>query len=217
MPAAFAVEPITTREMLARVYAFDEHSYETAAGRAGANIPFALFTEWWRACPTGFLCAFRGAEPLAVIGLFPVSEAWARGFLQYATSERELRAGDIAASNRRTWYFAGLSANGRPGRLGTQLPCVLGHALLRWSQINVRTIGGDAVTIVAEGTTPIGEKLLRGVFALDGPPDSLGGAQRPRFKATFDMAAIRRRLIESPFFARCRDLRHQAAGAREAS
>lgn len=213
MPAAgFAIEPIATPEMLARVYAFDEHSYDTAGGRAGANIPFWLFEEWWRACPTGFLCAVRGGEPQAVIGLFPVSHAWAADFLAYRTSERELRAHDIAASDRRCWYFSGLSSKRRPGGLGMRLPCILGHALLRWSQITADAIGDQAITVVAEGTTPIGEKLLRGVFALESAAGVADGAQRPRFEATSEMAAVRRLLIESPFFARCRELRDEAAG-----
>ena len=129
MPAVgFAIEPIATCETLERVYAFDEHSYDIAAGRACANIPLALFKEWWIACPTGFLCAFGGDEPQAVIGLFPVSDAWARDFLAYRKSERELRAGDIAASNRRTWYFSGLSSR-RPDGLASasvhSRPCAL--------------------------------------------------------------------------------------------
>jgi hypothetical protein len=213
MPGArFSIAPIATREMLARVYAFDEHSYENAAGDAGANIAFALFEEWWLACPSGFLCAFRGGEPYAVIGLFPVSRAWAADFLRYRTSERELRAGDIAASDRTCWYFSGVSAKGRPGRLGLQLPCILGHALLRWSQINADAIGDEPVTIAAEGTTAIGQKLLRRVFALQPAAVPAGGAHRPRFSATIDRAAVRRLLLESPFFARCRELRDEAAG-----
>jgi hypothetical protein len=209
--AGFTVEPIATSEMLERVYAFDEHSYDGVGGPAGANIPLALFKEWWRACPTGFLCAFRGGEPQAVIGLFPVSHAWAGDFLAYRTSERELRAHDIAGSDRRTWYFSGLSSNGRLGGLGLRLPCILGHALLRWSQINADAIGDETVTIVAEGTTPIGEKLLRGVLALESASGPAGGAQRPRFKTTFDIAAVRHLLIEGRFFSRCRDLRDAAA------
>ena len=212
MPAAgYVIEPIATSEMLARVYAFDEHSYDTASGRAGANIPFRLFEEWWRAWPTGFLCAISGGEPQAVIGLFPVSHAWAADFLAYRTSERELRAHDIAGSDRRCWYFSGLSSKRRPGGLGLRLPCILGHALLRWLQINTDAIGDQAITIVAEGTTSIGEKLLRGVFALESASGPADGAQRPRFKATSDMAGLRRLLIESLFFARCRELRDEAA------
>jgi hypothetical protein len=207
----FAMEPIATREMLARVYAFDEHSYDVAAGRAGANIPFALFEEWWRACPTGFLCALRGGEPQAVIGLFPVSPAWAVDFLAYRTSERALRAADIVASDRRCWYFSGLSSNRRPGGLGLQLPCILGQALLRWSQINANSLANEKVAVVVEGTTPIGERLLRGVFALEAASGPADGAQRPRFSATIDRAAVRRLLIESRFFARCRELRDEAA------
>jgi hypothetical protein len=208
--AAFAIEPIATREMLARVYAFDEHSYDTAGRRAGANIPFGLFEDWWHAWPTGFLCAVRGCEPQAVIGLFPVSHAWAGDFLAYRTSERELCAGDIAASDRRCWYFSGLSSNRRPGGLGLRVPCILGHALLRWSRINANAVGAETVTIVAEGTTPIGEKLLRGVFALGSASAPADGTQRPRFKATTDMAAVSRLLVENPFFSRCRGLREEA-------
>jgi hypothetical protein len=72
-------------------------------------------------------------------------------------------------------------------------------------------MGDETITIVAEGTTPIGEKLLRGVFALESASGSAGGAQRPRFKTTFDISAVRRLLIESPFFSRCRELRDAAA------
>jgi len=207
--AAFTIEPIATSEMLARVYAFDEHSYDVGVGGASANIPFALFTEWWAAFPSGFLCAFRAGEPQAVVGLFPVSAAWAGAFLSYATSERELRAGDIRASDGRTWYFSGLSANARHGRLGLRLPCVLGHAILTWSQINARVLGGGPVAIVAEGTTSIGAKLLSRLLAVDAPPD--GGRRRPRIKAMIDLAGVRHLLSESPFFRRCPGLREAAA------
>jgi hypothetical protein len=144
--------------------------------------------------------------------LFPVSDKWASAFLAYRTSERELRAGDIAASDRRSWYFSGLSSQGGPGRLGLRLPCILGHALLRWSRLNADAVGDDPVTIVAEGTTPIGERLLRGVFALDSRSGPVHGGQRPRFAATIDIAAVRRLLMGSPFFARCRELREEAFG-----
>jgi hypothetical protein len=205
--AGFAVAPIAAPEMLARVYAFDEHAYDAASGAAGGNIAFALFEEWWTAFPAGFLCAYIDGEPQAVVGLFPVSAAWASGFLSYATSEHELRAADIAASDRRTWYFSGLSSNARAGRLGMRLPCVLGHAILQWSQIIAM---GDAITIVAEGTTSIGAKLLGRLLApvtLPAPDDA---RRRPRIKATIDRAGVRHLLLESPFFRRCRDVRESA-------
>jgi hypothetical protein len=203
------VEPIATLKMLARVYAFDERAYDADADAASGNIPFALFTEWWSAFPSGFLCAFVDGEPQAVVGLFPVSAAWASGFLNYATSERELRAGDIAASDRRTWYFSGISSNARVGRLGMQLPCVLGHALLTWAQ--VIGIGDQAITIVAEGTTSIGAKLLGRLLAVDALPAPADPRHRPRIKATIERASLRRLLTESPFFLRCRGLREAAA------
>ncbi len=211
MPVAeFIVEPILTADMLARVYAFDEHSYDAAVGPAVANIPFTLFLEWWIAFPTGFLCAFRGGEPFAVVGLFPVSDVWASGFLANRISERELGASDIKGSDRRTWYFSGLSTSARPGRLGVHLPCILGRAILKWSQINVPAIGADAITVLAEGATSTGAKLLRSLLVLDPVPREDDDRRRPRFKVTIDRAGVRRLLIESPFFSHCRGLRSDA-------
>lgn len=201
-----AVAPIATPEMLARVYAFDEHAYD-AAGAAGGSIPFALFAEWWTVFPAGFLCAFIDGEPQAVAGLFPVPALWASGFLSYGTSERELRAADIAASDRRTWYFSGLSSNARSGRFGVRLPCVLGHAILRWSQVIPMS---GTITVVAEGTTSIGAKLLGRLLAVDVSPTSDDSRRRPRLKATIDRAGVQRLLTESPFFLRCRDVREAA-------
>jgi len=212
-PVRFTIAPIATSEMLKQVYSFDEHSYDAGGGPVRGNIPFALFEQWWRACPTGFLCAFRSGKPFVVIGFFPVSDAWATAFLEYRTSERELRAADIKASDRRTWYFSGISSNLGRGRLGMQLPCVLGRALLTWSQINADAIGGDTITVLAEGATPTGTKLLRTVFAGDAVSRSDNDRRKPRFKATTDLAGVRRQLIESPLFLRCRALRDEAAAA----
>ncbi len=208
--AEFIVEPIPTADMLARVYAFDEHSYDAAVGRASANIPFTLFLQWWIAVPTGFLCAFRGGKPFAVVGLFPVSDVWASGFLANRTSERELGADDIKASDRRTWYFSGLSTSARPGRLGVHLPCILGHAILKWWQINAPVVGGHAITVMAEGATSTGAKLLRNLLAPDPLPRDDDDRRPPRFTATIDRAGVRRLLTESPFFSRCRGLRSDA-------
>jgi hypothetical protein len=205
MPAAtLTIEPIATSEMLARVYAFDERAYDRDRGGASANIPFALFAEWWAAFPSGFLCALRGGELQAVVGLFPVSTAWATAFLSHRTSERQLRAGDIRASDLRTWYFSGLSANANRGRLGMQLPCILGHAILRWSRMNAQALGGRSVTVVAEGTTAIGAKLLARVLGGTSSPGD--DRHRPRVKAMVDAAGLQHLLSHSPFFLRCRGL-----------
>jgi hypothetical protein len=207
--ADFTVEPIATLDMLERVYAFDKNSYGIAADLASANIPFPLFREWWDAFPTGFLCASRRGEPYVVLGLFPVTHAWATQFLEYQTSESELRADVIKGSNRRTWYFSGLSSKTRLGHVGGHLPCVLGRAMLKWAQINEQAIGGDVITLVAEGTTPIGAKLLGRLLGLESLVRLDDSRQKPRFKATTDLSAIRHLLVESPFFRRCRGLRDE--------
>jgi hypothetical protein len=205
----FTVAPVATPDILKRVYAFDEHSYVDARNRAGENISFPLFQEWWHAYPTGFLCAFRQDQPFAVIGLFPVTGAWAGKFLAHETSERDLRGETIKASPRKVWYFSGLSSNAMPGLLGTKLPCILGRTLLQWVQINATALGDTKIVIVSEGTTTVGAKLLGRLLASE-PVLSFDDGQKPRFKLTTDLAEITRMLAEKPFFARCKGLRDEA-------
>lgn len=209
--ANFTVEPIATSDILECVYAFDEHAYGITADLTGANIPFPLFREWWDAFPTGFLYASSGGEPYVVIGLFPVTDAWARQFLEYRTNERDLRADAIRGATRRTWYFSGLSSNPRLGRLGVYLPCILGRAMLKWAQINAHVIGGDSITMVAEGTTSIGARLLGRLLPLELQWPSDHSRRKSRIKATTDLAGVRRLLVENPFFMRCCRLREEVA------
>jgi hypothetical protein len=198
----FALSPVSTHELLKRIYAFDERAYVIRADRPSENIPYSLFREWWRSFPTGFTAAFHKGEPFAVTGLFPVARKWADEFLQHRVSELEL-SGEIiaeASKSRTTWYFSGLSSNKKSKSLRSRLPRVLGDAIRLWVHQNAGVIGNNEITIISEGTTPIGEKLLSsGRFGFEPFPASARGT-KPRFKLTTNLAKIER-LLADRFFA----------------
>jgi hypothetical protein len=207
--ADFAVLTIAKCRLLERIYAFDERSYVGDGNDRSENIPFGLFQEWWKALPTGFIGAFHKGEPVAVIGMFPVTQAWADGFLQHRVSELELTGRTIeeASAIRRTWYFSGLSSSIKTKALKSRLPCFLGQAILRWMRKNANLIRGSEIVIVAEGATPIGKKILsNGRFGFE-PFPAPGGQEKPRFSLTTTLAKVRRLLVEDRFFAKGNGLR----------
>src|SRR5262249_53692003 len=122
---------------------------------------------------------------------------WAGKFLRYETGESSLRGETIEAADRSTWYLSGLSSNARQHGLRSVLPCVLGQALVTWMQTNA-AVAPSHVTVVAEGTTAIGAKLLRRLFSAE--RFSVSGQGRPRFKITATFDEIRNRLVTDPFF-----------------
>ena len=107
-------KPICRRSPLQAVYDFDGPAYVDGSGSQYENISFSKFVEWYEAYDEGFLCAFEQLgpyeDPIAVMGLFPVTETWADDFLSYRLDEKELCHRTITKANRRTWYFSGLSS-----------------------------------------------------------------------------------------------------------
>src|SRR5438477_162459 len=131
---------IEDEAVLEKVYNVDRHSYVDEHGRATV-VPFERFREWWREFPSGFSCAFEDAEPVAVVGLFPVTQDWGKKFLHYEADELDLSKNVINCSAGTSWYLSGLSTNRKLRNLSTHLPCILGFALVNWIRVNGPTIG----------------------------------------------------------------------------
>jgi hypothetical protein len=201
---------IAERGMLEKVYGIDESAYVDEHGDSMENIPFELFFDWWDEFPGGLLCAFRHDEPCAVVGLFPVTEDWANRFLQYTVSEFDLHREIIKRAPFTHWYLSGLSANLRHRGLSIHLPRVLGFALLTWLRLNSRSIGPRNITIVSEGATETGAKLLLESFRFQIQTPAVPiGARPPRFKVKTSLAEVRGILSSHQFFRRCRDLQQE--------
>src|SRR5262249_21198033 len=175
---------IPDQGVLERVYKFDKDAYVDKHGQIVDDIPFELFLEWWHAFPSGFLCSSRDSEPIAVVGLFPVTKDWADDFLDRKASEFDLdrKIIDKGKNDRAHWYLSGISSDkSKPYDLGARLPCVLGYSLFEWLRFNAKIIGARNITMVSEGTTPIGEKLLLNVIQFELTSEPRSFEQKPRF------------------------------------
>jgi hypothetical protein len=210
--ARLVVKSIAKSKTLRSVYQFDENAYVDDEGSQVKNIPYALFEKWWLAFPTGFLCAFLDNQIIAVIGLFPVTEQWARDFLARKTSEFELSEAVIRKSSRKFWYFSGISSNVKGAGLQTHLPNILGFGILEWARFNLKSIGKKPVMIVSEGTSPVGEHLLHDLFRFDLQNAATLAGEYPRFSKETDLTKIKRLLLEHRYFSKCA-LLHQAVAA----
>jgi hypothetical protein len=191
---------------LRAVYAFDETAYHDIE-----DISFELFQEWWEAWPSGFLCALRDSEPYAVVGLFPVTEEWATGFLQRRHDENTLDKTVMRASSREYWYLSGLSSKLRQPGLSNYLPSILGYSLLRWADHNAPRIADEKVVFVSEGSTVIGERLLNQLFGFQLVAAGIGGGQKPRFSKRTDITEIKNLILSHKLFLRCENLRHDVS------
>jgi hypothetical protein len=195
-----------------QVYEFDKDFYET--------IPYELFEEWYEAFSSGFLCAFRGKEPVAVLGLFPTTPRWVEGFLSGKVDEVDLSGKIIRASDGTYWYISGLSSIIGERNLRSHLPRILGFALLRWLRNNAAELNGRRLCLVAEGATDEGVELLDTIFDFTlksgglEPGGSEKSGQKPRFSRVTDVPEIMSVLTNSPFFQRSPDLQQEINAVR---
>jgi len=193
--------PIPTLADLNKVYDFDLDSY----GAVG-SIDRDLFKEWWLAYPEGFLCAYDEAEPVAVTGLFPVTEEWARSFVRRQVSEHDLRAPVIEAATGQFWYFSGISSSTKLQGLHSVLPCIIGFALQRWVDNNCELPKDQRLLVVAEAASPEGKHLLHKYFGFQLASPSIDEHQAARYRKSITMNEIETVVLQSPFLMRCRDL-----------
>jgi hypothetical protein len=206
-------KPILAAKLLQIVYDFDNHAYVDGTGDEYENISFSKFAEWYEAYDEGFLCAFEQLgpyeEPIAVMGLFPVTETWAKDFLSYRLDERELSHRTITEANKRTWYFSGLSSrqSGMANALRRNFSSFLGHGILRWASNNAATIGRDEIVIIAEGTTVHGQDLLE---RLNFKREAVKLGHKPRYKLKTSLSDIRQALTEHSYFKDCAGLSERA-------
>jgi len=207
---------IPNGQILRQVYRFDEQAYgkQIAADELPAdapnNISLSQFENWWRAFPPGFLYSSKHNTPIAVVGMFPVTEAWAAQFVNRQVSEFDLSPDIIRAAKegaRTHWYFSGISAT-EEGR-GIYLPRVLGHALLEWVRFNAGAIGDRKITVVSEGTTQIGQELLANLaqFELASAPSS--PLEKPRYILLTSVEEVKRVLKRKPFFVSSKGLQKE--------
>lgn len=195
---------IPNLNILRAVYAFDETAYQDVE-----DISLELFQEWWQAWPSGFLCALRNNEPFAVVGLFPVTQEWATGFLQRHHDENALDRKVLLASSSKYWYLSGLSSKLRQPGLSNYLPSILGYSLLRWAEHNAPTIADNEIVFISEGSTPVGEKILNQLFCFQLVNPGVGEREKPRFSKRTDIIEIKNILLCHKLFFKCGGLRHQ--------
>ncbi len=185
------------------------------------HISYEQFKEWWVETPSGFLCSFRGKEPFAGIGIFPVSVLFADGYLTGKIDEFSLSKKVIQASTGDCFCITGLSseranADGKPNQtIDVTLPLVIGFALVRWLRDNGDRMGDRLIRFIAEGTTPIGQKLLVKVFQFT--PRGVvfdGKATRIRYEREATVEEILDHLSGSRFFQRNETLRAEIASLR---
>lgn len=209
--APLVVKSIAKSKTLRTVYDFDENAYVDDEGVRVQNIPYTLFEEWWTAFPNGFLAAFQGDSPVAVIGLFPVTEEWAADFIARRVTEFDLNATVIKKSSRKFWYFSGISSNVPGAGLRTHLPNILGFGILEWLRLNLNAIRKKDLVIVAEGTSPVGEHLLHDLFRFELRNTARAIGEYPRFSKKTTVPAVKNMLLGHGYFAKCHALHREVA------
>jgi hypothetical protein len=157
-PAKTEVREIASVAELDAVYAIDNYG-------ARANISRDLFHEWYRAYGPGFLGAFEDTRPIGVIGLFPITAAWAEALKRHEVTEQDLRAATIEAGKQAgiDWYLAGVSIDPKLARTlaggarCAKLICQCFHRLLTRQHDVIRRHG---IRIVSAAATEMGRRLL---------------------------------------------------------
>ena len=206
--------PIAKRRVLEQVYRFDEYAYVDEDKQTTQDISPELFEDWWNAFRNGFLCAFQDDKPVAVVGLFPVTETWSSDFLKYRVSEHDLSGAIINEAKKSActhWYLSGLSSAMKPRTLSKHLPRILGYALLAWMRFNACSIGTRNIVIASEGTTTIGEKLLCDLFKFKLADHKMPAGGKPRFSTETNLDQIKNILTKHRFFLSCPDLQEEIA------
>jgi hypothetical protein len=207
---------ITSEKLLRQVYSFDEFAYFEDGSAGGDDIPYSLFKEWWAAYPPGFLYSTTKSTNLvsAVTGMFPVPKKWALEFLDRKTDEFGL-SGELIGKAREFdpplyWYFSGLAAEKKQTltSLRSHLPNILGFSMLVWLRDTRQSIVDRTITIVSEGSTMLGERLLSDHFGFPIVAPSIADT-KPRFRKTTSVAQIKNILLKDKFFKHCLEL-HEA-------
>lgn len=156
-PGKTEVREIASLSELDAVYAIDNYG-------ARANIGPALFHEWYRAYPPGFLGAFERGRPIGVIGLFPVTAEWAEALKRHEVTEQDLRGATIARGELTgaDWYLSGISIDPRlAGTLAGGARCA---KLIRecFARLYARdqVARRHSIRIVSAAATEMGRRLL---------------------------------------------------------
>lgn len=196
------VRPIASPEELREVYDFDENAYADRNDQHVDNIPFETFEEWWNAWPDGFIAAFDDGEPVCVIGVFPVTRAWAEGLLRREHDEKNLHHDSIAEADRTIWYLAGISAKSPGGEgLHSAVPVLLTHTLVQWYLKNRDVLDRTPIRIISVGVSRMGVKLLERIGFLPAVRAKAAG-EFPIFSREVSRDRLLRFLNENPLLSR---------------
>ena len=192
------------------IYDFDSGSYHEA-DRTHDDIPKEQFWQWHRAYSIGFLksCYHRKDIITAVTGMFPVPAEWESDFMKGETNELTLTgkmiADEVAQQQRLLWYFSGIAVHkahkATTNILDNHWPKVIGYALLTWVRREGKSIGNDPLTIVAEGATRDGVRLLR-IFGFEADT-SVSSDQRPRFIKRTTLSDMKKHIMTIKELRRC--------------
>jgi hypothetical protein len=210
----FNVSPIYTHAMLRKVYALDEYMYKYELEDAAQhkmtvdieNISFEKFEEWWLAYPNGFLIASQKGEPVAVIGIFPVTHEWSQQFLRREVDEHDLTGDIIRNASGKFYYVSGISTNIKTEGLAKHLPRFLLPAVFEWLRTHVDKFGHEDIMLVSEGSSEHGQNILERVkFMLESAATEPG--QRPRYSKKTTISKVKRFLLENPWMKLCPNLK----------
>lgn len=196
--------PIPSLHDLQAVFDFDFDSYDTVG-----SIDWGLFQGWWQAYSEGFLATYDGTRPVAVTGLFPVTESWCADFLARAKSESDLDPDTIREAVKAKsgyWYFSGISSSTDLSGLRSPLACLIGHTLLRWLLNNPDYPPDQRITVVAEGASKPGRELLRKFFDFQLVSPRTDENSEARYRKYVTINYVKRYLSNDALLRRCKDL-----------
>jgi hypothetical protein len=209
---------VTDPKILRLVYDFDEKAYIVDKDEIVQDIPWPLFRAWWEAYRPGFLCAFKRELPIAVLGLFPITEQYHEDFMAGKVSEFDLtpeiiREASRPGAPRLWWYLSGLSWKGNRG-IKKYLPRLIAKSMCQWIRNNARYIEHRNIQIVSEGATPSGEALLNKRFGFELVSSQMNNSEKPRFNLVTNVEEIMYALGRYDFFAADVTIQHAAAAIR---
>jgi len=106
--------------------------------------------------------------------------------------------------NSRILVFSGLSPDTNDRResrenLSSFFPRLLGFSILSWLHGNEGLLRGRRIVIVSEGSTEVGERLLRDYFRFKLETASVGDDEKPSFGKETNVAASKKVLTDIIF------------------
>ncbi|HZL30140.1 MAG TPA: hypothetical protein VFC54_03650 [Pseudolabrys sp.] len=194
----FRIHPARSRQEIQAIYEFDEEAYGH-----GENISKELFYEWWNAYRDGFIAAYQNGNPVAVVGFFPVTEAFYQLLLSGKVSERDLTGEIIGKADGTHWYLSGISVKNRKKSLSRVLGRLICQSAQLWYDKHGEALVKKSINIVSVGTTKEGRDILEDLRFSPGKTDDDGSD--PIYSREVTRDRLLSFMIESPYCKGCLD------------